>query len=177
MKYKLVNNVTKEETICDKVIVNGFDYYVSDEQATEGFYGYINFQGGDIKKIGKYFADDWKKVIATNNSNIDIPKVVDEGERLAKQEHAYNHKSVNEISFRLGVEVGYNKAHETHPFTEQDMINFVEWYETSQEVYEFWRKNRVGIDMNNSHIVKIKENIRKLLQLWKDQQIKTIYYE
>ena len=70
-----------------------------------------------------------------------------------------------------------NKHQETYIFTEQDIINFVEWYETSQEVYEFWRKNRVGIDMNNSHIVKIKENIRKLLQIWKDQQPKIVYYE
>jgi hypothetical protein len=31
MKYKLINSVTKIETICDKVTIDGFDYYVSDE--------------------------------------------------------------------------------------------------------------------------------------------------
>lgn len=30
MKYKLINSVTKIETICDKVTIDGFDYYVSD---------------------------------------------------------------------------------------------------------------------------------------------------
>lgn len=165
MKYKLVNHNTKEETICDKVTVDGFYYYVSDEKATEGFYGYINFQGGDIKKIGKYFADDWKKVIATNNSNIDIPKVVDEGERLAKQEHSYNHKSVNEISFRLGVEVGYNKSQETHPFTEQDMIEFAIFFEDYKELLkaEGWEV--------------IEAPIERVFEKWKDQQPKIVYYE
>jgi len=37
---------------------------VSDEQAKENDWGYIQFQGGDVKLVGKYFADDWKKIIA-----------------------------------------------------------------------------------------------------------------
>lgn len=28
MKYKLINNQTKKETLCDKVTIDGFDYYV-----------------------------------------------------------------------------------------------------------------------------------------------------
>lgn len=31
-KYKLIDCVTKIETICDKVTIDGFDYYVSDEE-------------------------------------------------------------------------------------------------------------------------------------------------
>lgn len=30
-KYKLINNQTKEEYLCDKVTIDGFDYYVSDK--------------------------------------------------------------------------------------------------------------------------------------------------
>jgi len=37
---------------------------VSDEQAKENDWGYIPFQGGEIKLVAKFFADDWKKVIA-----------------------------------------------------------------------------------------------------------------
>ena len=37
---------------------------VSDEQAKENDWGYIPFQGGEVKPVGKYFADDWRKVIA-----------------------------------------------------------------------------------------------------------------
>lgn len=30
--YKLINIKTKEEHLCDKVTIKGFDYYVSDEK-------------------------------------------------------------------------------------------------------------------------------------------------
>ena len=43
------------------------EYYaliLGDEQAKENDWGYIQFQGGDVKLVGKYFADDWKKIIA-----------------------------------------------------------------------------------------------------------------
>lgn len=32
MKYKLINFVSKKETICDKVTIDGFDYYVNGEE-------------------------------------------------------------------------------------------------------------------------------------------------
>lgn len=31
MKYKLINKTTSEEHLCDKVTIDGFDYYLSDE--------------------------------------------------------------------------------------------------------------------------------------------------
>lgn len=31
MKYKLINTITKEEHLCDKVTIDEFDYYVSDK--------------------------------------------------------------------------------------------------------------------------------------------------
>ena len=35
-KYKLINTTTKEEHLCDKVTIDGFDYYVSDEKYAVG---------------------------------------------------------------------------------------------------------------------------------------------
>ena len=32
MKYKLISKTTGEEHLCDKVTIDGFDYYVSDEK-------------------------------------------------------------------------------------------------------------------------------------------------
>lgn len=29
MKYKLINTKTKEEHLCDKVTIGGFEYYIS----------------------------------------------------------------------------------------------------------------------------------------------------
>jgi len=32
MKYRLINKQTGEEHLCDKVTIDGFDYYVSDDK-------------------------------------------------------------------------------------------------------------------------------------------------
>ena len=32
MKYKLISKTTDEEHLCDKVTIDGFDYYVNDEK-------------------------------------------------------------------------------------------------------------------------------------------------
>lgn len=168
MKYKLINNKTKEETLCDKITIDGFDYYVSDEKPAKGEYFYNKIddeiygpaEGHEIV-YNKELKWDFK-ITATNNPNIDIPKVVGEVQELAKQEHVYNHKSVNEISFRLGFEEGYNKSQETHPFSEEDMIEFAEWI--------------VRMDWNELSVV-YEKSTKELLQLWKEQQTKIIYYE
>ena len=45
-------------------------YITSDEKAKEGDWGYIPFQGGNVKLVGKYFADDWKKIILTTDKDL-----------------------------------------------------------------------------------------------------------
>jgi hypothetical protein len=60
-------------SIINKVRTNneGFHIYItSDEKAKEGDWGYIPFQGGDVKPAGKYFADDWIKVILTTDPDL-----------------------------------------------------------------------------------------------------------
>lgn len=46
------------------IYIEDYALIVSDEQAKENDWGYIPFQGGEVKLVGKYFADDWRKVIA-----------------------------------------------------------------------------------------------------------------
>ena len=50
--------------------INNNIYITNDEQAKEGDWGYIPFQGGDVKLVGKYFADDWKKIILTTDQDL-----------------------------------------------------------------------------------------------------------
>jgi len=96
MKYKLINSKTKEEHLCDKVTIDGFDYYVSEEEIKVG--DWYTWDGNknsapslctdnynetsilESKEFTKFF-----KVIATNNSNIDITKVVDEILKLSSK--------------------------------------------------------------------------------------------
>lgn len=78
MKYKLINITTKQETLCDKVIIDGFDYYVSDEEIKDDDWYYWSVTNSIQKAVKDSLGrlpkstDGSKKVIATNNSNIDI---------------------------------------------------------------------------------------------------------
>jgi hypothetical protein len=42
-------------------------------------------------------------------------------DELAKEESKYNHKTIDDVSFRLGFKVGYNKAKEKYKYTEEDL--------------------------------------------------------
>lgn len=180
--YKLINTKTKEEHLCNKITIDGFDYYVSDTRITElsanDRYYTIVENPRRIVRYSKHIQSKDAVIIATNNPNIDVPKVVDEVDQYTMaKEYAIKTKSPNRESHRQGFVKGYNKSQETHPFSEEDMIDFYEWCDTSEEAVIFWRKNRVDPDMSGNHWKKIRENRKKLLQLWKEQRTKIIYYE
>lgn len=218
MKYKLINKkscskngVLKEgescrfnnnctypnccETICDKVTIDGFNYYVSDGEINQGDY-YIDFRTDGNKLEHFKEKDDWvlvgicgsKKVIATNNPNIDIPKVgfkIDltklcyydrrNPDFSIKEEYGYDKEEVeatgnfakkdcacdNCFYGRSALTEQLIKSQETHPFSEEDMIDFAEFYFRE----EF-----------NSTMQDCKPS-KELLQLWKKQKPKTLYYE
>lgn len=174
MKYKLINSVSKIETICDKITIDGFDYYVSDEVLLYGENLKLNelYVEHTQTKPNRYSLfknncdqetfENCRKIVATNNPNIDIPKVVDGVDLVlyAKEEHKFNHRSIQEIGFVLGVKIGYQKSQETHPFSEKDMIEFSEWRRDFEFTDEFSRYDK-----------------EEILQIWKEQKPKIIYYE
>jgi hypothetical protein len=196
MKYKLINRITNEKHFCAKVILDGFDYYVnefdyyvSDEQpkrkdccitSTNAVYQsnqeslnnrlvfidkeVINYHEVICRVIFNdnavnlpFDISELKKVIATNNAlSIELPKVVDEVEEMAKEVAEIEGKwGLDRVRARINFLLGYKKSQETHPFSEDDMIEFLEWYK--------------------NHLVQYPT--KDLLEIWKDQQIKTIYYD
>lgn len=160
MKYLVKNKTTGEETLCEKVEVDGWLYYIAGE-AIEGDYGYLNFQGGEIEIIGKYFADDWLKVIATNNKSLDLPQVVDELEELIDK--LETPKGLSVLTYDEGFKEGYKTAKETFEYTKEDMVEFALWYqkENTENKAEFY----FGFsDMD-------------MLNIWQEQRIKTIIVE
>lgn len=165
MKYKLINFSTKEEHLCDKVTIDGFDYYVSDEIpkennfATDGL-GIFRFHSENPCQA---IICNPKKVIATNNPNIDIPKVVDEVEILLRKDFDLEiiDSDVDNI-FLNGLTEGYNKSKETHPFSDEDMMEFADWVYRSQFDLEGYTQDK---------------ETKKLFQIWKEQQPKIIYYQ
>ena len=158
-KYKLINKATGEEHICEKVVIDGWDYYVSDE--TVGNYcWYINTYTNKLYHSSTLKPNEnSKKVIATNNPSIDIPKVVDEVEILVNK--LDTPENLDQFSFDKGFIDGYNNSQKTHPFSEEDMKSFG----------KFCIKNNVCKEENRYY------QYWELLQLWKEQRLKTLYYE
>ena len=176
MKYKLINKITKEEHLCDKLTIDGFDYYVSNNEQPkiDGELYHCKHKGKGIDVgngkpsqnliISTYSSKrnlcfDCKKVIATNNSNIDIPKVVDEVERLAES-------IIPNLRYKKYVKTGfiggYNKSQETHSFSEEDMVDFAKWMDDNMQQIEYYPMPIM--------------NYKEILQLWKEQQPKIVYY-
>ena len=188
MKAKLINKKTGEETLCDKVTINGFEYWVSDEKpikSTKPCYCYNSIKNtwdADIVfyqgVMPMYHYEGFKIIVATNNPNIDIPKLVDEVEILAfdyyeqvkKEYYSTGQKTQlpkSNKEFQAmgdGFVAGYNKSQATHPNSDDDMVEFGEMVA--------W--NMVGKTITESFVKGIS---KELLQLWKEQKIKTVYYE
>lgn len=168
MKYKLINKTTKEEHLCDKVTIDGFDYYVSDElpklnDVVITSVGNIHYIKDNSKDFIEYISKLGKKIIATTSPNIDIPKVVDEVEELSEKFIGCKYEDIEDSIDQIGYDSfkrGYNKSQETHPFSEKDMIEFAEWRRDFEFTEEFSRYEK-----------------EELLQVWKEQQPKIVYYE
>lgn len=172
-QYKLINSKTKEETICNKVVIDGFDYYASSDKIsindpiTDNYR--VWFWRDDCSLLGR------KKVLATNNPNIDINKIIDNIEALSIKE-------CNPDYGRFGEELeyverqfwkkGYNKSQETSPFSDDDIISYRKFW-VSQNI-EWYDDTELGEVYINKKGKKITE--KELLDIWKEKRIKTIYY-
>lgn len=180
MKYKLININTKEEHLCDKVTIDGFDYYLGKPVNKDGenlnqleFYIEHTQINPDKFSLYKKEIDDDSfensfTIVATTNPNINIPKVVDEVEILHKDAYVKHSVKDDKLSFDeqiqrsggfiVGYKEGYNKSQETHPFSEED-IRFMlsEAFKASQEGYQI--------------------TTDEIIQIWKEQQPKILYYE
>jgi len=180
MNYKLINKQTNEEHICSKIVIDGFDYYVNDKK-NQVILGETYYENDNCIPIYSFTPETLpieyylQKIIATNNPSIDLPKVVDEVEELALCENKKFFYQQTAYSGDFYIR-GYNKSQESHPFSEEDMIEFYKWVndphiEDSRQPTAVYIKN---IDMwwyNHN-----KYTSKELLQIWKEQRVKTIYY-
>lgn len=128
--------MTHKTTITDNYIL-----ITSDEPLKEGEWCYIPFEHS-IKRFGKYFADDWKKVIAhlpiTDSADLrgvpllpplpsgedDVDRIMDLSEKSRNVLNDVAHLCSGEDEehiFDMGFYSGYNKAKEKYRFTEEDM--------------------------------------------------------
>lgn len=91
MMYKIINKNTGNEFICNKVTIEGFDYYHTLEKECVLIDGTFIFKSnnqmitclagskyGFVKTIGTYY-----KIIATTNPNIECYLITDDGNVLS----------------------------------------------------------------------------------------------
>ena len=123
-------------------ITDNYILITSDEEIKEGEWCYIPFEHS-IKRFGKYFADDWKKVIAhlpiTDSADLrGVPLLPplssgeDDVEKLADRfadGFPISPKAEGGEAYRLGLKDGYwngYTAKKKYRFTEEDMRNAIE---------------------------------------------------
>lgn len=192
-EYKLINKTTREETICTKVVVDGFDYYepiVKTKPSLNDYYivalydvemnETIVFE--KVKSINEIWINNesvetsrhiknCRKILATNNPSIDIGQVIDEDSidfsleiQGYFEDDTFNRtKPVNEIriiDYNNGLVEGYNIHAQTHKLSDDEVLEFVKF--VNKKDYE----NGYGLI-----------DREKLLQLFKEQLPKIIYYE
>lgn len=197
-QYKLINLETKEETICNLVTIDGFDYYVISEEIDKPTYiasdKTIELVKDDFDFINSGIRDGfYAKVIATNNPNIDSLKIIKKNYTLEDaiklgidtfkdifDLHPKGGKLSNEtvsILIKTSVKTGYKfgtKVKETYQYTEEDLMNFA----------AFCSYNHTLDDSDKSNIYwqplfegGKKQTSKELLSIWKEQQPKILYYE
>lgn len=185
MKYVLKQNKEDKGILCDKVTIDGFDYYESIVKtlSKKGDYSieFLLYDDNLCVKKHEISSNKIKKIIATNKPNIDIPKVVDEVESILNplypkiQSGTYGFRRRED--FRELFVLGHKKSQETHPNSDEDMCNFLEFCE--QGYYPIYEKegrkvNQWGVTGEDFSTTKLTRE--ELLQLWKEQQPKIVYY-
>ena len=190
MKYLLKQNKEDKGILCDKVTIDGFDYYLDYSQPIKVDKQYISNQAPRLCvkiKEGKYpyihlnnkgeeIADfhTWKGVIiCSNNPNIDIPQVVDDIEGLAIEYLNDNYGYVWDKEDIDNFKYAYNKSQEMFLFTEEDMIEFAEWCQNQYFYSTVEKKWSTEFKIYDGVLYTTKE----LLKIWKEQRTKIVYYE
>jgi len=180
-QYKLINKTTGEETLCTKVVVDGFDYYLGEE---------VELEMGNLKTEEPYIEhtqinpnryslfkrtdeqetieNSWK-ILATNNPSIDIGQVISDAEI------ANINRGIDKANGYLKDEfvIGYNTHSLTHTLSDDEVVEFMEWYKN--HLVQIYDKKTKLYEIESKPRCKITS--KELLQLFKEQQIKTLIYE
>ena len=168
-KYKLKNIKTNEIHLCDKVPIDGFDYYVSDtkifELKPDDKYATIVENRRRIVFYTKHIQSKDNVVIATNNPNIDIPMVIDAVQVFAETKVP--------DGFRTIWKSGYNKSQKTHPFSLDDVKEII-----SLAREQYWDIDNRGFSSNTEGDWSFKYSTEdEIIQKYQETKVLTIFYE
>ena len=106
-----------------------------------------------------------KKVIATNNPNIDIPMVIDAVQVFAETKVP--------DGFRTIWKSGYNKSQKTHPFSLDDVKEII-----SLAREQYWDIDNRGFSSNTEGDWSFKYSTEdEIIQKYQETKVLTIFYE
>jgi hypothetical protein len=191
MQYKLINKNTKQENLCVKIVIDGFDYYVINVHPEVGQWcidphGNLTIFGFDFRAIFTPKELNYvKKIIATNNLSLvqsGLPMVINQTEKLAEQFVKDKLKlSSQAVGVLVGFIEGHNAAKETHPYDADDIEEFIKWKDNNRW-YNFengkWNYTfEHGMSISKGAYEKnYRKTTKELLDIWKEQTVKTLYY-
>lgn len=118
MTYKLTNLTDNTTTICEKVTIEGFDYYVNDTNAVGEVCG-LSKHNVVIRILNGYSATLYRKIIATTNPSLPIPQVVDEAEFFKMNWEKLMTFGYVKIQHPANIE-------QTHKWTDEDMCDLIQ---------------------------------------------------
>lgn len=179
--YKLINQTSKQEFICEKIEIDGYEYYAySEKSAFVKGAMFITIDNIIHSNYGYNYLD--RVIIATNNPSLDIPQIVDEVEEMAmiilkdKWSHLFTFGypkkpyPTNFEEYLKNTIKGYNKAKEQYTNTKQDMIEFAEWIKQNATTDQHFKQNWMTIDKRNL-------TTEQVLELFEKSRPKTIYFK
>lgn len=175
--YQLIHIDNGQVTMCEKKTIKGEDYYVSDDKINiynlfivndvihkciglHKVYGDIESDNGLCYDITKC-----KKLIATTNTSLQCPQVVDYVEELAEQATCDDFfTNINEEHrHKLRFIQGYSEHSETHSLSDEESCMFA----------EYAVKNMFYADENRSLVAR---TYSELFTLFKSTLPTKVYY-
>ena len=164
-KYKLISTSTLQVDICEKVEIDGFDYYISIDRIKKlnpgDKYWTIVENHRRVVQYPKHIQDSTSKVlICTNHPYSPVPRVID----------VNYYADMNSLKYEYGYNPdffidGYNLSQQEYPFSKQEVCEFVEWLNLH------YRDLEHTIEFKNA------EGTLELLERWDTERIKTLFYE
>ena len=172
MKYKLIHIDTLEVTLCEKITIDNEDYYVSIEKKHNGYVYNTLLTQLETMFEGKNFVDAYKGLIATTNTSLLCPQVVDYVEELAESHYGTDIDSYRsskpfdlEGDRKQGFVKGYQKHSETHSLSNEEVCLFAEYF------YNYWN------DMTSEEFIHSEcKNTTQLLTQFKSTLPIKIYF-
>jgi hypothetical protein len=179
--YLAINLETKEEFLCEKIEIKGFDnYYKIKNDGFGWFYccrrkSYFHDEGFEV-----HCCNGDINILCTSNPSLDIPKVFDEVEEMAETlSKKYSVYETAQDDVYNGFILGYKKAKEEFKWTDKDMLDFLDWFENSEHTRVYDENDVISYVIKNVFIEgnfeKINQN--QLLELWQSQQPIKIYFK